>query len=78
MCKQELESLRVSIIECYDENRDGKIEILEMTRFLPVEDNFLLYFRLTILQLSTCFIRIIVLRLTNETKNIFPQKVKLR
>ena len=45
MCKQELESLRVSIIECYDENRDGKIEVSEMTKFLPVEDNFLLYFR---------------------------------
>ena len=45
MCKQELESLRISIIECYDENRDGKIEVLEMTKFLPVENNFLLHFR---------------------------------
>ncbi|XP_063678784.1 calbindin-like [Bolinopsis microptera] len=46
MCKQELETLRVSIIECYDENRDGRIEVLEMTKFLPVENNFLLHFRI--------------------------------
>lgn len=46
ICRQEIEALRNTLLECYDTNRDGKIEVAEMTKILPVEDNFLLHFRL--------------------------------
>ena len=33
-------------MECYDVNRDGKIELSEMAKILPVEENFLLKFKI--------------------------------
>jgi hypothetical protein len=33
-------------MECYDTNRDGKIELSEMAKILPVEENFLLKFKI--------------------------------
>jgi hypothetical protein len=50
-----LEILRDAIIECYDANRDGRIEVTEMTKFLPVENNFLLHFRYKLLAYSDRF-----------------------
>ena len=33
-------------MECYDTNKDGKIEVCEMYKILPVEENFLLKFKI--------------------------------
>ena len=44
--KSDIASLKHTLLECYDTNRDGKIELSEMARILPVEENFLLKFKI--------------------------------
>jgi len=40
-----LAELRECFMEAYDDNNDGKIEIIELAQLLPMEENFLLLFR---------------------------------
>ncbi|XP_064618677.1 calretinin-like isoform X2 [Lineus longissimus] len=41
---QMINGYRDTIIELYDTNRDGKIELAELSKLLPVEENFLCQF----------------------------------
>jgi len=44
--KSDIAGLKQTLLECYDLNRDGKIELSEMSKILPVEENFLLKFKI--------------------------------
>lgn len=44
--KKDVGGLKHTLMECYDTNKDGKIEVCEMYKILPVEENFLLKFKI--------------------------------
>lgn len=43
--REALEDTKEQILDAFDENRDGKIDITELAQILPMEENFLLLFR---------------------------------
>ncbi|KAL8616393.1 Calbindin-32 [Nucella lapillus] len=45
VCREALEDTKQQILDAFDENRDGKIDITELAQILPMEENFLLLFR---------------------------------
>ncbi|KAL3858753.1 hypothetical protein ACJMK2_009006 [Sinanodonta woodiana] len=43
--KAALEEAKKLLLSAFDENKDGKIDIVELAQILPMEENFLLFFR---------------------------------
>jgi len=65
--EETLAELKGCLLETYDDNKDGKIDIRELAQLLPMEENFLLLFRFdNPLDSSVEFMKV---RLTNN--NVF-------
>ncbi|XP_055351646.1 calbindin-32-like isoform X2 [Paramacrobiotus metropolitanus] len=56
---EELQALKQRFLELHDANRDGKIDIKELAKLLPLDENFFLIFRYNVpLESGVDFIRI--------------------